>query len=267
MSGAMNMALDDALLQSVSAGSSPPILRLYRWKPATLTLGYAQRVNAGIDLGACRRAGVDVVRRPTGGRAVLHDQEVTYAIISPVGHPFGMTVSENYRVIAGILMAVLRHFDLPAELVPGRSRGGQGKAVCFTAPAQHELLIKGCKVAGCAQKRRGSTFLQHGSIPVELDLDLLNCLLPGEPGRGNDERLQTIGWLNRFSARQLCRDEVESRLADCFASSLGLRLEEGEPTPDEVSLAQGLYESRYGNLEWTLSGPGRRKASLMSDDD
>lgn len=267
MSGAMNMALDDALLQSVAAGSSPPILRLYRWQPATLTLGYAQNVCAGIDLDACRKAGVDVVRRPTGGRAVLHDQEITYAVISPVGRPFGMTVTENYRVIAGILMTVLRYFGLPAELVPGRPRGEQGNAVCFMAPAQHELLVNGCKVAGCAQKRRGCTFLQHGSIPLDLDLDLLNRLMPGEPGRENDGRLQSIGWLNRFSTRRLCRDDVENQLAECFASVLGLCLEESAQTPDERSLANGLYESRYGNPEWTLSGPGRHKAARLSDDD
>src|SRR5512137_1406754 len=80
--GAMNMALDDALLHAVADGASPPILRLYRWRPATLTVGYAQSLDAGVDLEACRAAGVEVIRRPTGGRAVLHDREVTYAVIA-----------------------------------------------------------------------------------------------------------------------------------------------------------------------------------------
>ena len=89
--GAMNMALDDALLRAVADGSSPPVLRFYRWQPATLTLGYAQSAVEGVDINVCAAAGIDVVRRPTGGRAVFHDREVTYAVIAPVGGLFHFT--------------------------------------------------------------------------------------------------------------------------------------------------------------------------------
>ena len=93
--GSMNMALDDALLQAGASGESPPVLRLSRWQPAALTLGYAQKVDVGVDLQACRAAGLDVVRRPTGGRAVLHAVEVTYAVISRCLPPFGTSVSTS----------------------------------------------------------------------------------------------------------------------------------------------------------------------------
>jgi len=256
--GAMNMALDDALLHSVADGLSPPILRLYRWRPATLTLGYAQSAGDGVDLAACHEAGVDVVRRPTGGRAVYHDREATYAVIAPVGGPFGGTVAESYRVIAGVLRNAIGKFGLPAELVPGRPRGQVGRAVCFTAPAQHELLIDGCKVAGCAQKRRGQAFLQHGSIPLDLDLGLLRRFMPAASDEDSEDRFRGIGWLNRFASRPLCIGEMENALIDSFVADLGIRLEPGEPTVAESGVAQRLCAEWYGNREWTLAGPGIR---------
>lgn len=256
--GAMNMALDDALLHAVAIGASPPVLRLYRWQPAALTLGYAQLADAGVDLDACRAAGIDVVRRPTGGRAVLHDHEVTYSVIAPTGGLFGTTVTESYRVIAGVLHGALRSFELPAELVPGRPRGQQGRAVCFTAPAQYELLIDGCKVAGCAQKRRGSAFLQHGSIPLDLNLALLQQIMPAATGEDLCQRFHAIGWLNRFSSQPLIIDEVEDALIDGFTASLSLRLEQSMPTTEECRRAERLCAEWYGNPEWTQAGPGYR---------
>lgn len=153
--GAMNMALDEALLHSVARGDSLPVLRFYRWSPATVTLGYAQSVHTDLDLDVCRRAGLDVVRRSTGGRAVLHDHEVTYSVIAPLNTLiFGNSVLDCYRVISEILQKTLRQLGLPAQLVPGKLRGGHQnatKAICFSAPSQYELVIDGRKVAGSAQ--------------------------------------------------------------------------------------------------------------------
>jgi lipoyl(octanoyl) transferase len=258
LSGALNMALDDALLQAVAAGNSPPVLRLYRWQPATLTLGYAQPVDAGVNLDACRAAGVAVVRRPTGGRAVLHDREVTYALIAPVGAPFGNSVATSYRVVAGLLRSALRACGLAAELVPGQPRGRQGRAVCFTAPAQHELVIAGCKVAGCAQKRRGRAFLQHGSIPLELDLELLGRLMPLTAGETPADRFATIGWLQRFAAQPLTVDAIEAAVIAAFAAGLGVRFQDDVPSGAETQLADDLCAACYGNESWTLAGPGTR---------
>lgn len=269
LDGALNMALDDALLHAVADGASPPILRLYRWRPAALSLGYAQPVGAGIDLQACRAAGVDIVRRPTGGRAVLHDREVTYAIIAPVGNRFGASVAESYRMIAGALGQALRGLGLAAELVPGRARGRQGQAVCFTAPAQYELLIAGCKVAGCAQKRRKSAFLQHGSIPLDLDLEQLQQLMPAATNEDAGSRIHAIGWLNRFSAMPLAVEAVEDALIGAVASRFGIRFEASRPSAAESSMAERLRAEWYGNPDWTLGGPGWRgmSADAIADGD
>jgi lipoate-protein ligase A len=265
--GAMNMALDDALLHSVAAGLSSPILRIYRWQPAALTIGYAQMIDSGIDLNACRTRGIDVVRRPTGGRAVLHDREVTYAVIAPIGNPFGAGIAESYRVIAGVLKNVLCKFNLPAELVPGQSRGQRGRAACFTAPAQYELLIDGCKVAGCAQKRRGQVFLQHGSIPLDLDVDLLRRLLPAAQGEVTADRFGAIGWLNRFTSVPLGIDELEAALIEDFSVGLGIHFEPDVPTHAEIKIAERLHTEWYGNRAWALNGPGCRGTIGAAVDD
>lgn len=256
-SGAMNMAIDDALLQMVSTGRSLPILRLYRWYPPALTLGYSQSIDAGVDLSACRKEGIDVVRRTTGGRAVLHDYEVTYAVVAPSGPPFGNTVPESYRIIAGVLREALARMGISAELVPGRSHGRQERAVCFTAPAQYELLVDGCKVAGCAQKRLGGTFLQHGSLPLDIDLEQLSRILPGGTGESAEERFHGVGWLNRFAPSPLDIDLVETHLIAAFAANLPISFIDDAPTAEEVALAEKLHAERYGNPAWT-TGYGKK---------
>jgi len=254
--GAMNMALDEALLQSVAEGRSLPVLRLYRWRPAAVTLGYAQRADKDVSLSACRAAGLDVIRRATGGRAVLHDHEVTYAVIAPVRQGlFEGSVLDCYRVIAEALQLTLRTLGLDARLEPGRRFSGpvgSERAVCFTAPSQYELVIDDCKVAGSAQKRQGKGFLQHGSLPLEMDLPLLDRILPGDPELGAEQRFRKIGWLNRWASRPLTVDEVEKTLIDSFRRRLDIHWHISAPDAREAALAEQLCREKYGRPEWIL---------------
>jgi len=266
MSGARNMALDEALLESVAAGTSPPLLRLYRWQPATVTLGYAQAAGAAVNLQACRELGLDVVRRVTGGRAVLHEREVTYAVVSPERSAlFPGGILENYRVIARALQQTLDSFGLKTLLAAGRSRGkGEGGAqqsACFTAPATHELLCAGCKVTGSAQKRQGTAFLQHGSIPVDLDPVRLFCALDTagrlSPEQGGAELARSVGWLNRYLPQPVAIDAVEERLLEVSARLWGVRLVTDAPTAQEEARAEELLAEKYGHLDWTLHRASR----------
>jgi len=252
----MNMAIDEALLHAVASGDSLPVLRFYRWRPATVTIGYGQSVTADVDLDVCRQAGLDIVRRSTGGRAVLHDQEVTYAVIAPLNSElFGGSVLDCYRVISEVLQQTLVKLGLPARLVPGKPRGGQQnamKAVCFTAPSQYELVVAGRKVAGSAQKRHGQAFLQHGSIPVEMNLDLLARAIKSSPEKNSTDSLETVGWLNQWSARPLDVPEVEAQLADEFSRHLQIDWEHSEPTTVERLHAVDLCRVKFANAEWNM---------------
>jgi lipoate-protein ligase A len=264
--GACNMALDEALLESVAAGRSLPVLRFYGWLPPTVTLGYFQRVEAAVNLEACRRLGFEVVRRSTGGRAVLHDREVTYAVISPeCSALFPGGILENYRVIARVLQQTLDSFGLVTSLVPGRGRSGGHSAAqhsaCFTAPASWELLHAGCKLTGSAQRRQGSAFLQHGSIPVDLDPQSLFLALDTEqrlsPPAGGQLLAQSVGWLNRWLPQAVTTAEVEGRLLACFVRDWDVCLIEDSPTAAEQERAAQLAAAKYGNLDWTLSRQSR----------
>jgi lipoate-protein ligase A len=254
--GAMNMALDEALLHSVANGDSLPVLRFYRWKPATVTLGYAQSTDRDLDLDFCRRVGVDVVRRATGGRAVLHDNEVTYAVIAPLNKGlFAGSVLDCYRVIAEVLLMALNHLGLAAELVPGKSRSvhqNTMKAVCFSSPSQYELVIDGCKVAGSAQRRFGNAFLQHGSIPIDMDIDLLRKALRSDVEGSIEDSLQSVGWLNRWAGEPLAVNHLEMLLADVFSRHLQLQWVNSEPTPLEIGQAARIMAEKFANPDWNL---------------
>jgi len=261
--GTLNMALDEVLLHEVAAGRSLPVLRLYRWRPEAVSLGYFQR-NEVVNLAFCRFSGIDVVRRLTGGRAVLHGQEVTYAVIAGCGHDFPVRVEESYRTIAAILRATLCSLGLTVELAPARreQRVQALPAACFEAAAGYELLCEGQKVAGSAQKRRGDFFLQQGSIPLELDpLRLFQVRNPQpvesvdlEAGAGRLR--ERVGWLNRYLSRPLSIDAVEERLRDVFAQGMDVALREEPVRAEEWALAKGLTKERYDNPDWTWRVPG-----------
>lgn len=264
--GAGNMALDEALLESVAAGRSLPVLRFYGWSPPTVTLGYFQRIEAAVNLEACHSMGFDVVRRITGGRAVLHDREVTYSVISPERSAlFPGGILENYRVIARVLQQALDAFGLETALASGRSRGcgdsAAQKSACFTAPATYELLFAGCKMTGSAQKRQGDAFLQHGSIPVELDpVSLFRALDTDHrlsPQAGGQLLARSVGCLNRWLPQPATIAEVEERLLACFARLWDICLVEDVPAAAEQARAEQLAAEKYDNSAWTLNRHGR----------
>lgn len=160
--GPENMALDDALLHDAAA-SGRAFLRLYRWSPPCLSFGRHEPARTRYDRAAIERRGWDLVRRPTGGRAVWHDDEVTYAVAAPIA-AFG-SLPASYRAIHERLAAALRALGVPAELAPRNGRPlGLSAGACFAAPVGGEVTVHGRKIVGSAQVRMESAFLQHGSI-------------------------------------------------------------------------------------------------------
>lgn len=160
-----NMAVDQALLD-LAAGEGRAFLRIYRWHPHCLSFGRNEPARKRYDRAAVERLGLDTVRRPTGGRAVWHADEVTYAVAAPIT-TFG-TLAETYRRIHETFADALRSLDFPAAVAapPARSRPLDAGA-CFAAPVGGEVMLAGGKVIGSAQLREGGAFLQHGSILLD----------------------------------------------------------------------------------------------------
>jgi len=260
LKGSLNMALDEALLEEVAAGRSEAVLRIYRWFPAAVSLGYGQRGKGAVNLEACRALGLDVVRRMTGGRAVLHHREVTYSVIAPESSSlFPGGILENYKVIAQVLQKTLASFGIPATLASGRRRGsGNLESACFTAPASYELVYRGCKMTGSAQRRQGSAFLQHGSIPVDLDLSHLYQALNTKVGacvaEGTRRLGEKVGWMNRWLPLPVTVEAVERRLLEVFADQWRLGLREVAPSDTEMARALALQAEKYESSRWTLEG-------------
>jgi lipoate-protein ligase A len=172
LDGAMNMAVDEALLLGLARGTTPPTVRVFGWRPPTVSAGYSQDLSRELDLEACRRAGFGVVRRPTGGRAVLHAGELTYSVVGASGEPpLGSSILETYRAIAEALLASLAELGVNAELaeVGGGARAREPGAAppCFASAGRLEVVVGGRKLIGSAQRRSGDAVLQHGSLLLD----------------------------------------------------------------------------------------------------
>ena len=184
------MAVDEALLAAVSSGDSPSVLRFYQWHPAAVSIGYNQRAERDLDLDACQRAGIDVVRRISGGRAVLHWEELTYSISFAEDEPLlGRSIAEAHGAIAHALAAGLREFGVDARVDAKGSAvvtrrpvrrpviGGGVKEPCFSSTSRFELTCGGRKIVGSAQRRVRGGVIQHGSILIGPGHRLLPQLL------------------------------------------------------------------------------------------
>ncbi len=185
-SGADNMAMDEKLLAEASKGSAVPVLRFYTWDPPAVSLGRFQDETSSVNAEACGKHGFDIVRRITGGRAVLHRHELTYSVIAPVGNQlFPNDVLGTYKVIASGLLAGLIRLGVPAEMVsPTGNRAEMvnrdpKEPACFSSPSWYEILVHGRKIVGSAQRRLAGAFLQHGSILIDYDPQLEAEVIPG----------------------------------------------------------------------------------------
>jgi len=263
MSPAMNMAVDEAILQLHAEGKVPPTVRFYTWNPATLSIGYFQKAAKEINLEEVERRGLGFVRRATGGRAVLHDQELTYSVIVSEDHPrMPSSVTEAYKVISMGLLHGFQNLGLQAEMVSLASEeekekySSPGSSACFDSPSWYELVVEGRKVAGSAQTRQRGMILQHGSILLDLDADLLFDVLrfPSERVKERMKRtfLGKAVAINQLRRPEVTLEEAEEAFAEGFARGLGIRLVEGELTPYERELAEELVRSRYATDEWNM---------------
>ena len=176
--GQINMAVDAALLDEVESSSETrTIVRFYQWSRPTISLGRNQNVEKAADADYCRAKGIDIVHRPTGGRAVLHDDELTYAVISNDSFYFGETIYGNYKRVSGALCRGYNDLGIAAVLAPDTRKPSvlddSVDLPCFLSPSRYELMVEGRKIVGSAQRRVRHSFLQHGSMPITCNREIL----------------------------------------------------------------------------------------------
>lgn len=262
-SPSFNMALDEALLDWHSEGKIPPVIRFYGWDPATLSIGYFQKVEKEIDLDAVKAHGLGFVRRPTGGRGVLHEHELTYSVIVSENHPeMPKTVTEAYRVISeGILkgfhqLGLEAYFAVPKTDEERSALKNPRSAVCFDAPSWYELVVEGRKVAGSAQTRQKGVILQHGSILLDLDEDKLFSLFKYPSDRVKDRMKSAFKSkavaINEISPRRITLEEAKEAFYKGFAEGLNIELESYELTEEELAYVNKIAKERYENDEWNF---------------
>jgi len=236
--GAQNMGLDEAVLEGVIAGTSQPTIRLYGWEPATLSIGYFQSLKSEVDLEACQRFGVDVLRRSTGGGAVFHQFEVTYSLVAPVGFcgiPEGILPS--YQCICQGIICGLKRLGVESQFVP-----------------LNDIIASGKKVSGNAQTRRKGIILQHGTILLRVDVDKMFTVLkvPSEKMRDKivQDVKQRVTGISDVLGREVGFEETSEALASGFVDALGCTLVPGAFTATELALAEQLAQDKYASAKW-----------------
>jgi len=251
------MALDEAILEAVGRGESLPTLRFYAWDPPCISLGVSQSFR-DVDLERLRAERWNLVRRSTGGRAILHTDELTYAVIAPIDNPHvAGGVLESYRHLSAGLVAGLQQMDISVEIEPEKqlSEDERGNPVCFQAPSAYEITVKQRKLLGSAQVRRRSGILQHGTLPLKGDITRICEVLQfdSEEDRTSaaDALRNRAATVEELVGERLSWESAAQAMSEGFRRALDLDLESGDPSPGELTRAEDLLRERFTNTQWT----------------
>jgi len=256
--GYLNMAIDEILSLKLMKKETLPILRFYQWNPPCLSLGYFQDPLKEVDFEGLKKHGVTLVRRLTGGRAVLHDIEITYSIIIPSNVEWiSSSITESYKFISIALLNGLKNLGIKADLSkPQNIKNTFKTSACFDSTSSYELAVNGKKIIGSAQRRFNGILLQHGSIPIKLNEDKLFDLLKIEP----IERKNSLKNYFKEKATSL-EDElkyipeigkIKKAFFEGFKESLPINIIDDKLTNNEIKESQELSNIKYSTDEWNI---------------
>ena len=254
--GAWNMALDESILEHIGRGDSGPTLRLYAWDPPCLSLGHAQPFT-DVDTVRLKERGWEIVRRATGGRAILHTDELTYSVIAPHDEPrVAGTVLESYNRLAQALLLAVKELELPVEMKEGKvDNGSMPNPVCFEVPSTYEIIVNGKKLIGSAQARKKEGVLQHGSLPLTGDLSRIcqALVFENEMARENASKrlLERATTVESALGCQVSWETAAQAFVHAFESQLGLNLVRGSLTESESKRTGELVTEKYAHPSWT----------------
>lgn len=256
-----NMALDEALLIWHSEGKIRPTIRFYQWDPATLSVGYFQAAHKEINFEVVKSLNLGFIRRPTGGRAVLHDKELTYSVIVSESHSkMPQTVTQSYQAISmGILegfkeLGLNAYFSIPTTSIDLEELKKPHSAVCFETPSWYELVVEGRKVAGSAQTRQKGVILQHGSILLDIDEDKLFSLFNYKNERIKQRMMDGFKnkavAINQLSQSPVTFDQAKLAFKIGFEKGLDVKLEPYSLNDEEQKMVQDIEVKKYLSEEW-----------------
>lgn len=257
--GAWNMAVDEAILEHIGRSASLPTLRLYAWDPACLSLGQAQPF-ADVDRLRLEARGWEAVRRLTGGRAILHTDELTYSVIGSADEPvLAGSVLESYNRLAQALLFAVKGLGLPVEMQDAQRVGhasgvAHANPVCFEVPSSYEITVGGKKLIGSAQARRKEGVLQHGSLPLTGDLTRIcqALVFREEPARDHAARrlLDRATTVESALGRAVSWETAAQAFVRAFETQLGVCFERGELSGSESRRAEELVREKYDHPAW-----------------
>jgi len=242
--GARNMAIDHAIMKAVADGKALPTLRLYGWDSPTITVGYFQNVEDEVYIDKCRKDGIDVIRRITGGGTVYHDNEVTYSVSIPLASAITYgTILESYQRIGIPIVHALSDFGLHAEYQP-----------------INDITVYGKKISGSAQTRKMGTLLQHGTIMVETNIDEMfrYIRVADEKNAGRElaavkDRVVTMCSLMAPNLRcDHLYQHIAAAVARGFTKEFGITFREESLSQYELELAENYQEKMFSNPDWNL---------------
>ena len=254
--GAMNMSVDEAIMAAVATGESPPTLRFYAWEPPCLSLGYGQS-STDVDMERLRERGCDLVRRPTGGRAILHTDELTYLLCVPQDHPLARGgIVESYRRISEALAVGLESIGMVSQAQRRAEKIVDPGPVCFEVTSHYEIATQdGRKLIGSAQLRRKGCVLQHGSLPLTGDVaricDALLFATDAERQIAKVRVREHASTLADALDREISWMHAANALAYGFAETFDVQLIEDGLTASEEAIANELLSTQYGAAEFT----------------
>ena len=254
LDGPTNMAVDEALLGCFDPERSTPLVRLYGWDPPALSLGRFQKSADVLDLARCAAARVPVVRRITGGGAIYHADELTYAIVCAPHHlPPARSVKESFRILTAFLLRFYADLGLApryaVDHVPAGTQLGERTPFCFAGKESYDIVVDGRKIGGNAQRRLRNVIFQHGSIPLENRASLGAGFLRETP-RGLEEGTVSLAELGITTQAR----ELREGLAAAFAGAHGASLVHGSLTNREEALAHELLGRKYTTATWNHDG-------------
>jgi lipoate-protein ligase A len=254
--GAWNMAVDESILEHIGRGEVAPTLRLYAWDPPCLSLGYAQPF-ADVNVERLIERGWDVVRRPTGGRAILHTDEITYSVIAPADEPRVVgSILESYNRLSTALLQAVKALGLPVEVKEEIAAGHPTpNPVCFEVPSSYEITVNGKKLIGSAQARKRDMVLQHGSLPLTGNLaritDALTFADDSSRADAAARLLARATTVETALGHEVNWNDAAQAFVWAFEAKLGLTLVEDELSASEKSRAEELIHEKYAYHGWT----------------